>query len=272
MATWAIGDIQGCFDELQQLLRAIEFDPAHDCLWFVGDLVNRGPKSLETLRFIRDLADTATVVLGNHDFHLLAVAAGVGRLHKKDTLQPILDAPDREELLDWLRFRPLMHYHADLGYAMVHAGLAPTWDLHAALGYAAEVESVLRSDNASEFYQVMYSEVDDCWSDTLTGNHRLRVITDYFARVRFCLPDGCYSVQFKGPPGGQPVEYLPWFDLPQRATAGLPIIFGHWSSLGVVDNSSVVALDTGCLWGRQLSAFCLDEPCWVRIQCPQYAK
>jgi len=254
-----------------RLLRSIEFQPGRDRLWLVGDLVNRGPKSLETLRFIRDLGNTATVVLGNHDFHLLAVAAGVGRLHKKDTLQPILDASDREELLDWLRFRPLLHHDADLGYLMVHAGLAPTWDLQAAMGYAAEVESVLRSDDVTAFYQAMYSEADDCWSDTLTGVHRLRVITDYFARVRFCQPDGRYTMKFKGPPGSQPAEYLSWFDLPQRATADIPIIFGHWSSLGAVDNSSVFALDTGCLWGRQLTAYCLDQPRWVSIECDQYA-
>ena len=175
MATWAIGDIQGCFDELQQLLLAIEFNLDRDRLWFVGDLVNRGPKSLETLRFVRDLGDAATVVLGNHDFHLLAVAAGAGRLHRKDTLQPILDAFDRTQLLDWLRFRPLLHYDADLGYLMVHAGVAPSWDLAAAIGYAAEVEAVLRSDAVGVFYQAMYSEADDCWVDELNGMRRLRV-------------------------------------------------------------------------------------------------
>ena len=271
MATWAIGDIQGCFDELQQLLSKINFKPDQDRLWFVGDLVNRGPKSLEVLRYIRDLGEAASVVLGNHDFHLLAVAAGVGRLHRKDTLQPILDAPDRAELLDWLRCRPLLHHDADLGYLMVHAGVAPSWDLQAARKHAAEVENILRSDRNDAFFETMYSEADDCWSEELTGTHRLRVITDYFARVRFCQPDGQYSVQFKGPPGSQPPGYWPWFDLPQRATADIPIIFGHWSSLGLVDNSSVFALDTGCLWGRQLSAFCLDQPRWVSIECEQYA-
>ena len=155
MATWAIGDIQGCLDELLALLEAIEFDADRDQLWFVGDLVNRGPKSLETLRFIRNLGDAATVVLGNHDFHLLAVAAGVGKLHRKDTLQPILDAPDREQLLDWLRFRPLLHYDSSLNYLMVHAGVAPSWDLTTALAYAAEVEAVLQGDDVLDFYQSM---------------------------------------------------------------------------------------------------------------------
>ena len=272
MATWAIGDIQGCLDELIELLDAIRFQPRDDHLWFVGDLVNRGPKSLETLRFIRDLGDAATVVLGNHDFHLLAVAAGVGKLHRKDTLQPILDAPDRDELLDWLRFRPLLHYDPALGYLMVHAGVAPSWDLAAAQGYAAEVEAVLQGSDAQRFYQAMYSETDDCWSDQLTGMHRLRVITDYFARLRFCDAAGGYSVQYKGPPGSQPDPYHPWFSLANRAMADLPIVFGHWSSLGLVENSNVYALDKGCLWGRQLAAFCLDQPRWVSIECNQYAQ
>ena len=272
MATWAIGDIQGCLDELIELLEAIDFQPGRDRVWFVGDLVNRGPKSLETLRFIRGLGDAAIAVLGNHDFHLLAVAAGVGRLHRKDTLQPILDAPDREQLLDWLRHRPLLHHDAELGYLMVHAGVAPGWDLAEAKRYAAEVEVVLRGGDALSFYQAMYSEADDCWSDNLTGVHRLRVITDYFARLRFCDAHGRYNVVFKGSPGSQPEALIPWFELPQRRLANIPILFGHWSSLGVVENSSVFALDKGCLWGRQLAAFCLDQPRWETVECSQYAQ
>lgn len=272
MATWAIGDIQGCFDELVELLDKIEFRPERDRLWLVGDLVNRGPKSLETLRFVRGLGAAAIAVLGNHDFHLLAVAAGVGKQHKRDTLDPVLKAHDRDALIDWLRHRPLLHHDKELGYLMVHAGLAPGWDLPTAKRCAMEVESALRSDDVDTFYRAMYSDADDCWSDQLSGSHRLRVITDYFARVRFCLPDGSYSVKHKGPPGSQPAEYLPWFDLPQRATAGLPIIFGHWSSLGVVNASNLFALDTGCLWGRQLTAYRLDQPRWVSIECHQHSQ
>ncbi len=271
MATWVIGDIQGCFDELVELLDNIAFDQTKDKLWLVGDLVNRGPKSLETLRFIRDLGDAAITVLGNHDLHLLAVAAGVGRQHKKDTLQAILDAPDCKELLQWLRLRPLAHHDPELGILMVHAGVAPQWDVVTTLQRAKEVQVLLRGSNPAAFYQAMYSDAPGCWSDTLSGPQRLQVITDYLARVRFCLPDGAYTVTAKGPPGTQPEGYLPWFELPDRATANTQIAFGHWSSLGVVEQRGVIAMDTGCLWGRRLSAFCLDKPRWASIECPQHA-
>lgn len=271
MATWAIGDIQGCLDELVELLGAINFNAAKDRLWLVGDLVNRGPQSLETLRFVRDLGDSAITVLGNHDFHLLAVADGVGRQHRKDTLQPVLDAPDCQELLEWLRFRPLAHYDPQLNFLMVHAGVAPSWTLEAVLRYAREVEATLRGTDPRAFYQAMYSDQGSCWSEELTGMQRLRVITDYLARVRFCLADGTYSVTDKGPPGSQPAGYIPWFELPDRVTADQQIIFGHWSSLGVVDQDNVFAMDSGCLWGRRLTAFCLDVPRWVSIECPQHA-
>ncbi len=266
MATWAIGDIQGCFDEFLALLRAIDFHPDRDRLWLVGDLVNRGPKSLQTLRFIRSLGDSAITLLGNHDLHLLAVAAGHGRLKRGDTLDAVLAAPDRAALLGWLRAQPLFHHDPGLGMAMVHAALAPGWDIAAATARASEVQMALAQD-AKGYFGHMYGDSAHCWDDTLRGWQRLRVITDYLTRVRFCRPDGTYDMRAKGPPGTQPEGYLPWFALPGRASAGTPIVFGHWSSIGLVDGYDVYALDTGCVWGRQLSALCLEQRRWVSVDC-----
>lgn len=266
MATWAIGDIQGCFDEFMALLCAIDFRPDRDRLWLVGDLVNRGPKSLETLRFVRSLGDGALTLLGNHDLHLLAVAAGHGRLRRGDTLDDVLGAPDRDSLLAWLRTRPLFHHDADLGVAMVHAALAPGWDLAAAEARAAEVQSALTGD-ADGYFAHMYGDTPHRWDDALRGWRRLRVITDYLTRVRFCRPDGTYDLRAKGPPGTQADGYLPWFALPGRVSTGTPIVFGHWSSIGLVDGHGVYALDTGCVWGRQLTALHLEERRWVSVDC-----
>jgi bis(5'-nucleosyl)-tetraphosphatase (symmetrical) len=266
MATWAIGDIQGCFDEFRKLLRAIDFRPDRDRLWLVGDLVNRGPQSLETLRFVRALGDGAICLLGNHDLHLLAIAAGRGSLKRGDTLQAVLNAPDREELFDWLRARPMFHFDTTLGYAMVHAALAPGWSIQTASERAAEVQAALEAD-PDGFFQHMYGDTRHRWDDALRGWRRLRVITDYLTRVRFCRPDGTYEMRAKGPPGSQPDGYLPWYALPCRASASMPIVFGHWSSIGVVEGHNVRALDTGCVWGRQLSALALEDPRWVNVDC-----
>ncbi|WJW75898.1 symmetrical bis(5'-nucleosyl)-tetraphosphatase [Thiohalobacter sp. IOR34] len=269
MAVYAIGDIQGCFAELQRLLERLRFDPADDRLWFAGDLVNRGPQSLETLRFVRELGDRAVSVLGNHDLHLLAGAYHTEHIKKKDTLHPILEAPDRDELIDWLRQRPLLHHDAELGYTLIHAGLPPQWDLATAQACAREMEAVLRGDACSAFLEVMYGDRPDRWDAALEGWDRLRFITNCFTRLRYCTPDGTLGLAYKGPPGSQPPPYRPWFEIEERRSRELNILFGHWSTLGRVRAPGVFPLDTGCLWGGELTALRLDgPPRWLQIDCP----
>lgn len=269
MATFAIGDVQGCFDDLRRLLDRLNFDPEEDQLWFTGDLVNRGPKSLETLRFARKLGDGAVSVLGNHDLHLLAVAEGFQALKPQDTVRDLLNAPDAAELLEWLRFRPLAHYAADPGYLLVHAGLAPEWDLATALGCAREVEAALRGDKYRHVLQWMYGNEPARWSDALEGMERLRYIINAFTRIRFCTPDGRLDFTHKGPPGSQPAELLPWFRVPGRKNSDIDVVFGHWSTLRESKTPRVFALDTGCLWGGKLTALRLDdeESLWVSVDC-----
>lgn len=267
MAVYAIGDVQGCFDELQRLLALIEFDPRRDRLWFAGDLVNRGPKSLETLRFIRDLGDAAVTVLGNHDLHLVAADFDSRYAGPKDTLQPILAAPDRKQLLAWLRGQPLLHHDAELGFTLVHAGLPPQWDLAAAQRCAAEVETVLRSAGHGDYLAHMYGNKPDTWSEKLSGWDRLRFITNCFTRMRFCTEQGRLDLKDKGEPGKQRDGLLPWFHVPERASRGLRILFGHWSTLGTTDADNVFPLDTGCLWGGQLTALRLDDLQRFEIPC-----
>ncbi len=269
MAVYAIGDVQGCYEQLQALLERVAFDPTRDRLWFAGDLVNRGPHSLETLRLARSL--DAVCVLGNHDLHLLAAACHPRSLKTKDTLGQVLEAPDAEALLDWLRRRPLLHHDEALGYALIHAGLPPQWDLETARACAAEVEAVLRGDEHGEFFAQMYGNQPDIWSPSLTGMDRLRFITNCFTRLRFCDAEGRLALDQKGPPGSQPAELRPWFAWPQRRSRDTRILFGHWSTLGAYDGDRVHALDTGCLWGGKLTAARLDAHAPRRFvhECPR---
>jgi bis(5'-nucleosyl)-tetraphosphatase (symmetrical) len=268
MAVYAIGDIQGCYDELQSLLKLIHFNPQHDQLWFAGDLVNRGPKSLETLRFIKNLGDRAVCILGNHDLHLIATAYGYPLDNDDHTLDAILCAPDRDELIDWLRQQPLLHHDDTLGYTMVHAGLPPQWDLTLAQQCAHEVETMLRGNNINNFIEHMYGNKPRHWSDELSGWKRLRFTVNCLTRLRFCDDQGRLKLKYKGPPGSQPPQYQPWFELPERKSRDLNIVFGHWSTLGQRSDAGIFPLDTACLWGGELTALRIDTtPQWFRLPC-----
>lgn len=267
MSVYAISDVQGCFDALRALLDKLRFDPNQDTLWFAGDLVNRGPQSLETLRFVKSLGDSAITVLGNHDLHLLAVDAGI---KKKDTdLKDILDAPDRRELIDWLRRQPLLHHDPSLGYTLVHAGVSPQWDLATAQTCAHELEAVLRGEKYREFLRVMYGDRPRKWRWWLSGERRLRYICNCFTRIRYCTRDGKLALQEKGAPGTQPQRYVPWFDVPKRASKDLRLVFGHWSTLGAFHAPGIYALDTGCVWGGALTALELTKspPVFWSVNC-----
>ena len=273
VSIYAIGDIQGCYDDLMLLLDSINFDQAHDKLWFTGDLVNRGPKSLETLRFIYGLGDNAQAVLGNHDLHLLATVFDHQRLGKNDTFEAILHAPDKDELLDWLRRLPLIHVDKELNVAMLHAGIHPDWDIDKAVALAGEVETVIRGDNHIEFYHHMYGDKPTNWSDELSSWQRLRSITNTLTRLRYCKNNGEASLGQKGAPGTQAAGLIPWFDIEHRASKNQRIIFGHWSTLVLAENmqyNNVYPLDTGCLWGGKLTAMKIDsEPfTYHAIDCP----
>jgi len=265
MAIYAIGDIQGCYAELQQLLEQVRFDPAHDRLWLVGDLVNRGPDSLEVLRLVKSLGDSAITVLGNHDLHLLAVAQGAAELHRTDTLDGILNAPDRDELLHWLRSQRLLH--AQDGYVLVHAGLLPQWSVAQAESLAREVEAVLRGDDHAAFLARMYGNAPHNWDDGLSGFKRLRVIVNAFTRMRICTKGGEMEFKFKGEVENIPAGYLPWFDVPKRASAASTVIFGHWSALGLMLKDNAIALDTGCLWGGPMTAIRLEDRQLFQVAC-----
>lgn len=258
MAVYAIGDIQGCYDDLRRALDAVGFDPGNDRLWSVGDLVNRGPHSLEVLRFFHAMGDNAICVLGNHDLHLLALAAGNDRHAGESSLDAVMDAPDRDELLHWLRNRPLAHYDPRVGFLMIHAGVPPQWDLDTTLACAREVEGVLRGDHSGDYFMQMYGNRPDRWDPALDGMDRWRFITNCFTRLRFCEPDGRLALKEKGPPGSQAPGRVPWFEHPQRATRDQRIVFGHWSTLGYVERHNVWALDTGCLWGGALTLLRLE--------------
>jgi bis(5'-nucleosyl)-tetraphosphatase (symmetrical) len=258
MARYAIGDIQGCCDELKALLTRCNYSADRDQLWFVGDLVNRGPQSLETLRFVRALGANATVVLGNHDLHLLALAYGSRRKSKDgDTLDAVLDAPDRDQLLEWLLGRPLAVFDEPRGDFLVHAGLVPEWTPRFAAKLAREVEAVLRQD-ARTLFDGMYGNKPDKWSESLRGMDRLRFVINVFTRMRYCRSDGSVDLKLKGAPGAQPADFHPWFDVPERASSNVRVICGHWSTLGFKRRPDLLALDTGCVWGGALTAINLD--------------
>lgn len=265
MATYAIGDVQGCVQALNRLLEKIRFHPHNDRLWFVGDLVNRGPQSLDVLRLVKQLGTSAITVLGNHDLHLLAVWAKITTLSLNDTLQSVLSAPDADELLTWLRFRPLIH--VEDGYCLIHAGLLPSWSIPHVLGLAQEVETALQSDQFRQFLPAIYFRKDIVPSPHLSLEERLGLTTNVLTRLRVCTKDGIPEFSFKGHPKDAPGGFLPWFQVPNRATQHDTIIFGHWSALGVVHEQRVVAIDGGCVWGRELVAFRLEDHQLFRVSC-----
>lgn len=266
MATYAVGDIQGCFDSFRRLLDLCRFDPTADRLWLVGDLVNRGPRSLETLRFVRGLGDAAVTVLGNHDLYLLMVAEGGAKYRgKDDTLQDIFDAPDCAELLDWLRRQRLCHTEGD--YCLVHAGLLPQWTAARARELAAEVEAALQGPQFREFILNLWGSEPASWSEDLTGWARLRVIVNAMTRMRFCTPDGVMEFHTKGEVVNGPAGHLPWFEVPGRCSAGAVLVTGHWSALGLKLLPNLLALDSGCLWGGHLTALRLEDRQVFQVDC-----
>jgi bis(5'-nucleosyl)-tetraphosphatase (symmetrical) len=259
VAIYAVGDVQGCLDPLRGLLDQVRFDPACDELWLVGDVVNRGPDSLGVLRFVRALGASARLVLGNHDLHLLAVAEGVRQLRGADTLRPVLDAPDSAELLGWLRRQPLLHDNLALGYCMVHAGIPPHWDLATATALAREAEKWLAASGCAELVPNDAHELTELTPE-LTPAQRARVIVSYFTRMRVCTAGGRMDLVYKGPAERAPAGYLPWFAHADRKTRDVRLLFGHWAALqGQADAENVFALDTGCVWGRELTMMRLED-------------
>ena len=264
MATLAVGDIQGCYQALQRLLEKASFDPVTDRLWLTGDLVNRGPDSLRVLRWARGLGDRAVVVLGNHDLHLLAIAHGWAPTKRRDTLLKILEAPDGEELLDWLRHQRLMHQEE--GFAMVHAGLLPEWSIAKALELARDVERELREEPKRLFEQ-MYGDEPAKWSDALDRADRRRVVINAMTRMRMLNGSGEMDLSYSDAPAKAPAGLVSWFDVPGRASAGTPIVCGHWAALGLVLRPDLLALDSGCVWGRHLTAVRLEDRAVFQVGC-----
>ena len=253
---YLIGDVQGCCSALQRLLRRVDFSPSRDRLYILGDLVNRGAQSLATLRLLRDLGDAAVCLLGNHDLHLLAVAFGGRRAHRGDTFSDILHAPDRDAWIEWLRQRRMAVF--EQGWLMVHAGVAPQWDLPTTLLLAGEMEAMLRSAALGEFLGTMYGDEPTRWDERLQGTLRLRLVTNVLTRIRFVSTDGRLDLKTKEGAAGAPPGMVPWFDAPERRTQGTPIAFGHWSTLGLLNRPDLLGLDTGCVWGGRLTAVRVD--------------
>lgn len=275
MAVYAIGDIHGCFESLQHLLKTIGFNRRSDTLWLVGDVVNRGPQSLQVLRWAKQNEESLVLVLGNHDLHLLALYHGVGERAKQPTLLPLWDAPDMHDLCEWLQRQRLAYY--DNGYLLVHAGVAPQWDVPMALAAAAEIETQLRlhtgapTPASQQFFTEMYGNEPNVWADSLTPPTRWRVIINALTRLRICTAAGEMLLTYTGEQEAMPAGYYPWFDVPQRRSKSTPIIFGHWSALGLVQSESIIALDSGCLWGGALSAVRLDDGRLFQVPCADNA-
>ena len=269
MATIAIGDVQGCYDQLMRLLERAGYDERRDVLWFVGDLVNRGPQSAATLRFAKGLGERQVTVLGNHDLALLVVSENIRKPHQGDTFGDVLAAPDRDELLDWLRRQKLMH--VERGYAMVHAGLPPQWSIERALALAREAERALAGPGYREFLRSMYGNEPVRWRDDLEGYDRLRIIINAMTRMRLATADGTLEFSHKLGLDGMPAGYLPWYDVPARASRGTPILFGHWAALGLLVRADVIGLDSGCVWGRALSALRLEDRQLFQCDCGELA-
>ena len=284
MAIYAIGDIQGCFEDLTNLLDKVNFNPSTDKLWFVGDLVNRGPDSLGALRFVKGLGESAQTVLGNHDLHLLATYHGIKR-NNDSSIQELLNAPDCDELIHWLRTQPLLIHDEQTNFTLVHAGIFPYWTLNQAKRYATELENVLSSDNYLDFLNHMYGNLPNQWSDELTSWERLRFICNSFTRMRYCHANGQLDFDYNGAPGSQDNNLIPWFDVSSRANESENIIFGHWSTLGyfqkqndLIIPDNIYATDTGCVWGGTLTALKIEadknntyKTEFISIDCPQRA-
>jgi len=265
-SVWMIGDLQGCCDPLERLLARPEIAAEPDArLWFAGDLVNRGPCSLQTLRRVVGLGDRAVAVLGNHDLHLLAAAAGVRRPGRQDTIDEILAAPDRADLIDWLRTRPLAHY--EYGHLLVHAGVLAKWKVDKVLALAGEVEAALQGPNWQKALQKMYGNEPVNWKDGFSGGKRLRVIINALTRMRLCTPKGHMDLSAKAEPGSIPAGRVPWFDVPGRATRDTTVVFGHWSTLGLMIRPDAICLDSGCVWGGALTAVRLQDRLVVQVPC-----
>ncbi len=265
MATYAIGDVQGCFEPLQRLLEKLRFDPANDTLWFAGDLVNRGPQSLESLRFVKSLGQSAITVLGNHDIHLLALYYGLRPRGKDPTLEQVLDAPDVEELIVWLQQQPLLHQNESK--VLVHAGLHPHWTIETATTLAREVEAILHKLDGKDALAPLYGPTDGEWASAEKSEYRLRYAVNCFTRMRFCNHKAVPDFKYSCTPGEQPKKLQPWFTIDNRPTETLSIIFGHWAALGVHQQPGIFALDSGCVWGNALTALNLDEFTFHQVAC-----
>ncbi|MDF3007980.1 MAG: apaH [Enterobacter kobei] len=263
MSTYLIGDVHGCYDELIALLKQVQFDPQTDTLWLTGDLVARGPASLEVLRFVKSLGDSVRMVLGNHDLHLLGVYAGISRNKPKDRITPLLEAPDADELINWLRRQPLLQVDEEKKLVMAHAGITPQWDLETAIACARDVESVLASDTYPLFLDAMYGDMPNNWTPELAGLARLRFISNAFTRMRFCFPNGQLDMYCKDVPENAPAPLKPWFAIPGPVTAEYSVAFGHWASLeGKGAPEGIYALDTGCCWGGVLTCLRWEDKTW----------